>query len=281
MKIVTFPQLQQHHPLQSPAWRWRRAQWLAQRGRRCSCRRDDVETRSADGYLRALARSRPGTPFAAILRRYPAVHGAHQLHEQGGALRVEVQARLLARQSTEEIARRTSVAVEVVQRFEALFFNVIGHLHARDWIVTHAIGWWRFDPSRGRDPATLLRAFGYHGGPLLLDAALSYLLGERMRVPPALDPLTPEGRLDRAMRMAILIETLPWGASTDEKLFKLHAELLETARQASFRRPPRAVVPPCVPEVLEKLAAEASQRSTGQGQTTRHEGDGLPLQGTG
>jgi hypothetical protein len=83
------------------------------------------------------------------------------------------------------------------------------------------------------------------------------------------------------MRMAILIETLPWGASTDEKLFKLHAELLETARQASFRRPPRAVVPPYVPEVLEKLAAEASQRSTGQGQTTRHEGDSLPLQGTG
>jgi hypothetical protein len=126
-----------------------------------------------------------------------------------------------------------------------------------------------------------LRAFGYHGGSLLLDAALPYLLGNRMRVPTALDPLTPEGRLDRAMRLAILIETLPWGASTDEKLFKLHAELLETARQASFRRPPFAVVSQYVPEVLEKLAAEASQRNTGQGQATRHEGDGLPLQGTG
>src|SRR5262249_16161037 len=191
----------QHHPLGQPDWRWCRAQWLARRGRRCSCRRDDVETRSAASYLRALARSRPGTPFTAILRRYPAVHGAHQLREQGGAVCVELQARLLARQSAEEIARRTSGAVGVVERFGGLFFKVISRLDARDWIVTHAVGWWRFDPSRGRDPATLLRAFGYHGGPLLLDAALPYLLGDRMRVPTALDPLTPEGRLDRAMRM--------------------------------------------------------------------------------
>jgi GAF domain-containing protein len=62
---------------------------------------------------------------------------------------LEVQARLLARHSPEEIARITPLPAEAVATYEALFFNVVDRLDARDWITAVAIDWWRFDPATG------------------------------------------------------------------------------------------------------------------------------------
>jgi hypothetical protein len=155
--------------------------------------------------------------------------------------------------------------------YEALFFNVTDRLDARDWITLQAVRWWEFNPAAGRDPATVLRAYAYHGGPLLLDAALPYLLGDRMDVPPGLDPTSPEGRLDRSLRLAVLLGTAPWGAKPDAKLLKLHAELLVDCKKASSARPTESVVARNALEVLDNLGADALQRGGEQGRAVGDE----------
>jgi hypothetical protein len=245
---------------------------LVDAGRYVSRKRDDEETARAVAYLRALRRGQGGRRQAGVARSLPDVHAARQLNLHGGNATVEVQARLLAAQSFEEVARITGLPPEVVKWYEALFYQVTDRLRARDWITTCAVGWWASDLSTGRDPATVLRAYAYHGGPALLDAALLYLLGDRMEVRPGYDQFSPEGRLDRSMRLAIRIEMLPWGAKTDRRVFKLHAELTADARKAPSLRPSNAVVARNAVEVLEQVAAEARPLDTGRGHAA---GDGV------
>src|SRR5262245_46423013 len=139
-----YPELQRRSPTRSPAWRWERAQALVRQGRYVSPRRDDAPTGRAVRYLRQLRRCRQGTQLRKLAVTYHDIHAARQLHERGGTAVVAVQARLLARQSFEEVARRTSVTVEAVKTYEALFFNVTDHLDAKDWVVVQAIRWWEF-----------------------------------------------------------------------------------------------------------------------------------------
>jgi hypothetical protein len=267
----SYPELQRRSPTRAPAWRWERAQALVREGRHVSRRKDDEETALAVCYLRARRRCRHDRGDEQLAYVFPDVHAARQLHERGGNTAVVVQARLLAQQSYEDVVRSTGVPLATLKVYEAIFFNVTDRLQARDWITIQAVRWWSFNPTTGRDPATVLRAYAYHGGAILLDAALPYLLGGRRQAGPGPDATTPEGRLDRSLRLAILIDTLPWGANADAKLLKLRAELLADARQVASPAQGQAVVARNAAEVLESLAAETLRRCPARGRAT---GDG-------
>jgi hypothetical protein len=163
---VYYPDLLRYSFFRPTDWRWRRARWLVERGRSFSRRRDDDQTGRAVRYLRALGRGHA----AAAIRQFPDVHGARRLHDGGGPTRLLVEARLLARQTSVEVARLTGLAPEVVDAFEAMFFNCRDRLDARDWVLVQAIdhgGGGREEPR-----AALIRSFAYHGGPPVLDAVL-------------------------------------------------------------------------------------------------------------
>jgi hypothetical protein len=162
---------------------------------------------------------------------YPDIHAARQFHEGGGKKVVEVQARLLAGQSPAEIASITSLPISLIKTYEAFFFQVTDRLHARDWITAKAVGWFCLDPTRGRDRATVLRAFAYHAGLLVLEAVLPYLLSETMPAEPTLDPASPEGRLDRCIRLAVEIHMLPWTDAVALRLFRIHSGIIAEAQQ--------------------------------------------------
>src|SRR4051794_13207270 len=130
-----YPDLVRHSFFRSPAWRWLRARRLVDRGMYVVRRRDDEPTGRAGQYLRAVARCQPGRPTRGVPRRLADVHAARLLHEAGGATRLLVQARLLARQSTDEIARLTSVPAAAVDAYEALFFACRASLAAPDWVT--------------------------------------------------------------------------------------------------------------------------------------------------
>jgi hypothetical protein len=262
---ASYPQRQRHSPTRSVAWRWERAHDLVREGRYYSRHRDDAETGRAVHYLRALNRCRHGGDLERLQRFHPEVYAAHQLHD-GGDRTLEVQARLLTGQDLDGIVRITGVPIDALTAYEALFFNVRDRLHARDWIVAAAIGWWHFDPARGRDTRTVLRAFAYHGGPLVVDAVLPYLLGGRLRLPPSSDTSTPEGQLDRVIRAAIELETLPWGAKVDRRLMQINATLLEAKKRAAVERRNHSIVAANVVEVLDKVATGALQEGAAKAQ---------------
>src|SRR5262245_41204831 len=111
----SYPELQRRSPHRPPAWRWERALDLVRLGKYVSARRDDEATARAVRYLRARRRCRRESQVQRLANTYPDVHQAHQLAEHGGSTVVKVQARLLARQSFDEIAHGTSVPVGEVR----------------------------------------------------------------------------------------------------------------------------------------------------------------------
>ena len=266
-----YPDFQRRLPCRPVAWRWERAQDLVQRGRYFSRHRDDEPTGRAVHYLRALGSCHTERRLEGLARSRPDVHAARLLHEGSASTVVEIQARLLARQTPEEIAAITGLPVEVIVAYESLFFNVTDKLHARDWVSAEAIGWWRFDPATGRNAASVLKGFAYHGGLVLLEALLPYLLGGRMQAQPPSDPTTPEGRLDSLIRLVIDLEMLPYSSASDLKLFQMHADLLEEARKTRAMQRNGTPMSQNVDEVLEKLAAGALQEAAPPPSAPDHE----------
>ena len=253
---VYYPNILRYSFVRPLTWRWDRARHLVGANRNYSRRTDDEQTGKAMHYLRDLRRCHSERQLERLGSHDPDLHLARQLHEAGCNTALEVQARLLARQSVAEIAHFTSVPVSTVATYEALFFNVVDKLHARDWVTTTAIGWLKYDPAMGRSHATLLRAYAYHGGVHVLDAMLPYLLGNKLSEKP-LSGATPEARLDHVIRLAIEIDTLPWDVASTQKLFKMRLQLSETSQNTASRQPKPAATAGNVDEILEAVASTA------------------------
>jgi hypothetical protein len=220
------PELQTFSFLRLPDWRWRWAGRLVARGRHVTHRRDDDTTARAVHYLRTLAHRGEATAE----RRYPEVAAAQRLHAAGGVTRLLVQARLLARQGTADVARLTGVPARVVEAYEALFFQCRDRLDACDWVTARLIG-----PPAGQaaapDAESVLKKFAYYGGPAVLDAVLPYLVGGRDLFDPPPDLATPAGRREQSFRLAVAAALLPNDAAADKKLHRIRSILLECERQ--------------------------------------------------
>jgi hypothetical protein len=167
------PDFQKQNPHRPASWRWGRACHLRDEGARPPAGTDDGPTLLAVEYLHALDSPRcPERPDGRLLHSYPGLHAAHHLHEQGGEARWELEARLLARQSSNEIAESIPVETATVDAYEAYFFNVRDRLLATDWVYGRLIGSCQVS-GFGRDTPGLWKAVGYAGGPLALGAVIA------------------------------------------------------------------------------------------------------------
>jgi hypothetical protein len=200
-----------------------------------SRRRDDEQTARAVRYLRALARSRSGRRGTAILEGYADVHAARQIDEADSPAKLIIQARLLARQTPPEIALLTGVPVQVVNAFEALFFQCRDRFSARDWIRLHCIGPLASALTGVPDAAAVLKMFAYYCGAVVLDAVLPFLAGGKDLFDAPLDLTTPEGRQEQAVRLAIALHLLPRVAAADARLHQIMLLLLERERKQPVR----------------------------------------------
>src|SRR5438477_3283328 len=100
-------------------WRWRRAARIVE-GTGAASRRDDAVTAALVRLLQS--RSLPDKPTRARAeRRWRALPAALQLRDGDGALRSEVEARILAAQDDEEIAARCPYPPEVVGLYHDCF----------------------------------------------------------------------------------------------------------------------------------------------------------------
>ena len=250
---IFYPDLQRHSLCCPADWRWRRARWLLARGRYACRRRDDEPTSQAVRYLRALARPFTKRRRAADLAHYADVHAARRLNEEGGASKVVVQARLLARQTSPEIALHTEVPVRVVDAFEALFFQCRDRFSARDWIRLHCIGPLASALTGVPDAAAVLKMFAYYCGAVVLDAVLPYLAGGKDLFDAPLDLTTPEGRQEQAVRLAVAVHLLPRVAAADARLHQIMLLLLER----EHKQPVRHAEAPLLAAQTESRVTEA------------------------
>lgn len=222
--MAPSPILLKYSTFRTVDWRWQQAQWLVREGKRSARTKDDAATLRAVEFLQLAARG--GRTVACHQREFPDLNSARQLHERGGSLELEVQARILSQQSRDEITRRTGVTAEVIDAYVVSFFDVEHHLTAMDWIVTQAI--WRGHNAAGVSQihASLLKQFAYYGGPLILDDVMPFLIGGKDLWADPPDLSTAEGRADQRTRLLVALELLPQDAKTNWKLGLLSIDRL-------------------------------------------------------
>jgi hypothetical protein len=164
----------------------------------------------------------------------PDVAAAVAIYEGEPTARQIIEARLLAGEPIEVVARRCGVPVAAVEVYEQLFFNVTDRLENTSYILFCAIGPATYEGFAGDDSGALLKWFAFMGGPKVLD----FLLGESYT---SCDPLPTEGhaippneaaRAARLRRIALAAKVLPVNESTAVRLVRLYAfqqELLGTS----------------------------------------------------
>jgi len=255
-----------HDPFQATNLRWRRCWYLIRHGRRPSRDRDDRATIGGWRYLQDRRARRDHSNYEWLTQRHPAVASAHRLFRKATPLdRAEVEARLLARESDEDIAKKCGLSAATVGAYHDLFFDVRDSLDAEIYIYTNIIGPKAFARLTENDVDIFLRMLGYAQGPLMLDAALRYF-----RTPPALPPrldgldaaALAELRLMLMIRKIFLTMVVPAQAFVGKKSPPLPAsaadenassgleELPDLSVAAFLREQVRALMPESLPSVL-------------------------------
>lgn len=100
------------------------------------------------------------------------IHAALRLHEQDDPLTWEIEARILADQSDEEIANRTNQPVDVITWFAALFFAVRDTLQAGDYITNQVLNGKPLDGFGDDNVREYWGMLAYESGLIALDVAI-------------------------------------------------------------------------------------------------------------
>lgn len=167
------------NPLRAPNWRWLRAVQVDGGGPKPSQKRD-----GADGFnwirrairlkrRNALNANRPHAVYE-LAQLDPDLFWAHSMWANEKApTRWAVEARILAGESDEEIAKKIGCSPGVIGAYESVFFNVREKLEHREYVVNVVMA---DAVARGlseRQYDLLWKMFGFQGGSLVLDAMIS------------------------------------------------------------------------------------------------------------
>lgn len=168
-----------HNPMRAPHWRWLRAVSIDSGGVKASKNVDGPEgfkwIRRALRLKRhhAAAGSRPDVLYN-LARLDPALFWAHSIWaEDKQPTRWEIEARILAGETDEEIAKKAGCEADVIGAYESVFFNVREKLQNTTYIVNVVMAEAVTRGMTERQYDLLWKMFGYRGGPYVLDAMIS------------------------------------------------------------------------------------------------------------
>ena len=161
-----------YSPFRRPDWRWQSATEHLLAGDRPKPW-EDPGIGQALKFQRAWNADGGEAQQIDARQRWPELAEAYRIHERGGVLVDEIQARLLAAEPLEVIAHKTGVGTGVIAAFEKFFFNVSESLSAIDWLLFDAVGLYTNPITEG----LVWRYFAVAGGPLLVDLLVADFLG--------------------------------------------------------------------------------------------------------
>jgi hypothetical protein len=181
-----------YDPFLTPAWRWKIALEHARLNRRPR-RWEDAAIKEALRYLRECQRAQTARQLLKVKDRWPDLTKAHDIFVAGGVVRDELEARLIAGETFEVIATKSSTSAGVVAAFERFFFNVADALGAVDWMLCVVIGVY---PGLNRKPKEreCWCYMALAGGPVFVDILIDDHLGRRNPKFPNLHELAEKGR---------------------------------------------------------------------------------------
>jgi hypothetical protein len=189
----------------------------------------DAAVRVATRFICELAGRTDEFALLAARRRFPALVDALtiRLHPRP-SLRWEIEARVLARQSPDEIATAVGNSSAVIEMYEQLFFAVRDRLSAAGWIQ-HAV-------IRSRDPdanptETAWKHYAYTYGPRMLDAIIGLTAPSRPRGAFELANFFRQMTFEElGIRAAVAAYQMPVGAVPTRWWMEVFAKTLEIDR---------------------------------------------------
>jgi hypothetical protein len=204
-------------------WRWGRAEELASgRGRRQGW--DDEPTLAAQRFIARWSRVGGELAGPGLAGEDAAISGAVQLRHGQPRRRWELEARILARQTDEEIGSKLGVPAPVVAAYEGLFFSVRVKFAATDWIMANVIGPRAYEGTTEDDVELIWKLWGFWGGPMVLDALIAHNEAGRGGPTEGLDPT-----LARACERIVAVTAL---SPFDDPLGVLRLEALHRQFEA-------------------------------------------------
>lgn len=221
-----YYELQRQNPFRKPRWRWDRANDLVKSGCYYSKKRDDVATGIAVAYLRDTARCYSELRLRRVRDRYEHVHEAKQLWEDIDGRRLEIDARILARQNDVEIGLATNLPAVTIRAYADLFYDIRGRIDSTSYILFEVIG---LRPPLPPSPAALMKSSAYFHGPAIIEPWLQYL-GDG---PNEADRTSAAGRLMANIDYFVAAHTLPDNAETRHSLVKLAPILMRNGSNSS------------------------------------------------
>lgn len=164
----------------SLGWRWELARALRDAGRNNDRARRDFFTGKVFQFQTELAECEDEWDIRDLDSRFPGLMEAFLLATETDdvtvTLRYELEARILARQSDEEISKRLSFCTpDTISWFEKVFFNVRDRLDNISWIVHTAIGPSLSASPNEREYAIFWKLIGYAWGPDGLNELISVI----------------------------------------------------------------------------------------------------------
>ncbi len=121
-------------------FRFRRAEAIF-RARRPYRRSDDRAVQQTVKFLRQLSTCIAGAEFCKLRRDMPDLYGAFFVHEEASlSFRSTLEARLLAGETKDAIARNMAITAGAVQAYRETFFDLKGRRDSVDFVVHRVIG---------------------------------------------------------------------------------------------------------------------------------------------
>lgn len=254
--------------LRVPDWRWQAATWLLDN----DVTRSGPDARSLNALKKYAARLRAANTPSSLEEIYRSdmdMFEAYQLYKSAGQnqnARWEVEARLLAGQTAQEITTKLDYTPRVIDLYAKNFFDVSSRLD-KPGSITHAV----IKPSAAkgiseREPDVLWKMFGYWCGTVFLDL-LIYRFNSPMK------PTTPQEiaafikddiREQLQLKTLIAIRSMPINWQTQTEVLNLYLRLVELEKDVGDGADGQEAMKQGIQSLLESLpwtrsAAKAKQ----------------------
>lgn len=164
------------NPMRPVNWRWQRAQSIFNRTGIAASRSYDTPIgfhwiKRAVACIRAMNLARDEAAMARVAEEYPDIYWAYWIYDAPSSQqRYSIEAHLLAEDTFKRIADLCGTSADVIEAYEALFFNVLSKLRNRLYITNCVFGASVSNGLAYREQDVLWKMYGYFLGPKVLDA---------------------------------------------------------------------------------------------------------------
>jgi len=157
-----------------PDWRWRRAGELYETGIGVRRHRDQTNMWKIFRFRRQLEMVNDPQRNVVLQNQYSDIHTAWSIYQdtENRGLKSEIEARILAQESFDDIAGKVAIAGGAATAYEQYFFNVTDRLSAPGYITHQIFGRSVQAGLAEREYDLLWKMYGYWCGPMVLDALI-------------------------------------------------------------------------------------------------------------